>query len=186
MADRRTRKLAPPPSAPAQAGAASQRKAKVSLFVLMAVLAWVILSLPTLIVFAVGLMPTFVALILDRSEEKYSTICVGAMNFAGVFPYILRLLLGAHSVGGAIEILTNPFALAVMYGAAGFGWMLFASVPPVVAAFLTVVSQRKVAALRASQRSIVEEWGDTIAKSTEAAGKPKGKAAPVAPRRARA
>lgn len=184
MADRRTGKPTPTPGQ-LQAGAAAQRRAKMFLFMLGAVVAWVMLSLPTLIVFAVGLVPTFVALILDRSEEKYSTICVGAMNFAGVFPYVLRLLLGAHTVGAGIEILTNAFSLAVMYGAAGFGWMLFTSIPPVVAAFLTVVSQRKVAVLRASQRSIVEEWGDAIAKSTEAAGKPKGKAAPVAPRRAR-
>lgn len=119
---------------------------------------------PTLIVFGIGMVPTLVALIIDRTEHKYVTLGVGSMNFAGVFPYLLKLWTLPQSFESAASIVTSVFALVVMYGAAAFGWMIFIAVPPVVIAFLVVLAQRRVAVLRASQRKIVEEWGESVAR----------------------
>ena len=40
-------------------------------------------SLPSLIILAVGLLPTGVAFIIDRSDQKSGTFCVGGMNLSG-------------------------------------------------------------------------------------------------------
>ena len=76
-------------------------------------------SLPSLIVFAVGLLPTGVAFIIDRSDQKTGTFCVGGMNLCGVFPYVIKLWTGKHTPSAATEIISDVLALLVMYAAAG-------------------------------------------------------------------
>lgn len=145
-----------------------QRKATATLWARLIAVLLIAISLPTVMVLFFGMMPTLVALIIDRTQQKYASICVGAMNFCGVFPYLMKLWTGTHSVNAAADILTNVFALVVMYGTAGFGWMIFSGVPPVIHAFLAVVDQRRVATLRASQRKIIEEWGEAVARPQDA------------------
>ena len=118
-----------------------------------------IFSLPTLIVFIPGMLPTMVARVCDRTEQKYATFCVGGLNLCGVFPYLLTLWTDNHEVRAAVGIISDIFALLVMYAAAGFGWLMFMAIPPVVSAFLNVLAQRRVTLLRASQEEIVKEWG---------------------------
>lgn len=129
----------------------------------------VIVSLPTVILLFFGMLPAIVAVIVDRTPQKYSSYCVGSMNFAGIFPYLLDLWSGDQSVGAAANILTNVFALVVMYGAAAFGWMVFIAVPPVVGVFLTAMAQRRVAQLREMQQDLVTEWGPEVAPPPDAA-----------------
>ena len=120
-------------------------------------------SLPSLIVFTVGLLPTGVAFIVDRSDQKTGTFCVGGMNLCGVVPYVMKLWTGKHTTSAATEIISDVLSLLVMYAAAGFGWILFLAIPPVVATFLSVMAQSRVKALRASQQEIVNEWGPEVA-----------------------
>jgi hypothetical protein len=124
----------------------------------------VVVALPTVTLLFIGMLPTVVAYLIDRTRQKYATFCVGGMNFCGVFPYVLDLWNGIHSMSGAFRILTDVFALLLMYGAAAFGWALFASIPPVVVSVLTVMAQRRVSTLRTNQRRIIEEWGEEVAK----------------------
>jgi len=137
----------------------------------------VVLLLPwifaTLIVFFFGMMPTLVALIIDRTQQKYAAVCVAGLNFAGVFPYLLKLWQGPQTFDAAGQIITDVFALFVMYGAAGFGWMVFMAVPPVVHAILTILDQQRVTLLRGNQRRIIEEWGESVARTQETGDKSK-------------
>ena len=120
-------------------------------------------SLPSLIVLTVGLLPTGVAFIVDRSDQKTGTFCVGGMNLCGVFPFVMKLWAGKHTTSAATEIISDVLSLLIMYAAAGFGWIIFLAIPPVVATFLSVVAQTRVKALRASQQEIVDEWGPEVA-----------------------
>lgn len=123
----------------------------------------VIIALPTVLIVFFGMMPSIVAFIIDRSEEKYSTFCVAGMNFTAVFKYLMDLWVGENSIDMALKILSDIFALMWMYSASGFGWMLFASVPPVIVAFLVVMAQRRVVVLRSEQKILIEEWGEKVA-----------------------
>lgn len=132
-------------------------------WVFVLIIGLICISLPSVMMILVGMPPTVVAWIIDRSYQKSATFCVAGMNFCGLSPYLMDLWMGTHSLKAAGEIVTDVFALVVIYAAAAFGWMIFVAVPPVVGTFLTVMSQRRVALLRTLQRDIIQEWGEKIA-----------------------
>jgi len=147
--------------------AQSKARGFIVIWVSVGVVALLVLALPTVFVAFFGMAPTLVAFIVDRSREKYATLSVAGLNGCGVFPYLLDLWTGSHTINQAISIMTDPFSLIIMYGAAGFGWMMFITVPPVVTSFLGVMAQKKVSSLRAQQRKLIEEWGESVARPPE-------------------
>jgi len=128
-----------------------------SLIILM-----MIISLPTVIVLSIGMLPTIVTRISDRSDHHFSTFCVGGLNLAGVYPYLITIWFENHTIRGAMDIMSDVFVLVVMYGSATFGWLLYQTIPPVIAAFLNVMAERRVAVLRANQTKIIDEWDEKV------------------------
>lgn len=126
-----------------------------------------VIASPTMIVLFFGMLPTLVAFIIDRSEQKSATFCVGSINFIGVFPYIMDLWIDNNTLDAAINNVTDLFAMLIMYSASAFGWLLFMAMPTVVASFVTVLQQRKVAQLRGQQKELMEEWGAEVAALVE-------------------
>ena len=92
---------------------------------------------------------------------------MGAINFIGVFPYVMDLWIDKNTIDAALTSVTDLFAMLVMYSAAAFGWLLFMAMPTVVASFVTVLQQRKVAQLRSEQKDLIEEWGAEVAALVE-------------------
>ena len=128
----------------------------------------ILLKFPeSILLLLVGLLPTMVAFIVDKSFGKCATLCVGAMNIAGIFPSIFKLWAEQNSFTQAIQIITNVFDLVIMYGAAGFGWVLYVIIPSAVSALLNIIAQRRIARLRNLQRDLINEWGKDIAVSQE-------------------
>ncbi len=135
---------------------------KIILWAIMA--AAIMFVLPQVfILLLLGLSPTIVAFMIDRSPHKYSAFCVGGMNIAGVFPSFLTLWNGNNSIRGAMEILTNPFDLTIMFAGAAFGWLLYVAIPPVIKSLLTVIAQHQIAVLREEQKELIKNWGEGIA-----------------------
>ena len=126
-----------------------------------------VIAASTMVVLFFGMLPTLVAYIIDRSEQKSATFCVGAINFIGVFPYILDLWILPSSFDTALNTVSDLFAMLVMYSAAAFGWLMFMAMPTVIASFVTVLQQRKVAQLRGEQKDLIEEWGAEVAALVE-------------------
>lgn len=146
---------------------ASFKKGQLTLWFSVAFVALVIWQLPTVMVIFFGLLPTIVSGIIDRTPKKHAAFCVGGINLCGVFPYMMEMWTGDNSMDGAMRILTDVFSLVIMYGAAAFGWMIYQSLPPIVATFLTVIAQSRVSSLRSTQRQLIEEWGDDVATPQE-------------------
>ena len=115
------------------------------------------------ILLIVGLSPSVVAFLIDRTPKKYATFCVGGMNISGVFPAFLNLLNGDNSIAGAISILTNPFEMTFIFAAAGLGWLIYFAFPPVVKSLLTILAQHRISNLRGVQRQLIKDWGEGIA-----------------------
>jgi len=133
---------------------------------------FMLVSLPTVMLVFFGLLPSIVAWIIDRTEQKYATACVLGMNFSGLFPFLLEIWFKNHTLDAATRIMTDVFDLMVIYGSAAFGWMLYIALPPVVTTFLSVMSENRVAILKQNQANIIEEWGGDVANvvdSTEVA-----------------
>ena len=120
-------------------------------------------SFPGLVLLViVGMVPTIVAFMVDREPKKYAAFCVAGMNLSGVFPAVIDLWQGANDIKTAMGIITNVFELTVMYAAAAFGWLIYMAIPPVVAALMAVAAQQRIMQLRASQRELINEWGQDI------------------------
>lgn len=130
----------------------------------------VILFLPTVVLLMFAMLPTVVAYMVERGPHRYGYICVGGLNFAGVSPYLLNMWFERHDITMTLDILSNVFALMMIYGAAAFGWLLYTATPSLVGSFLSLTSSRRIAALKAQQRKLIEDWGTEVMQSEDEIG----------------
>ena len=136
-------------------------------------------ALPSVLILLAAMLPTIVALIVERGVNRYAWICVGGATFAATCPYLFKLWRDGQTIAGAVDILSSIPAWLVMYSGAAFGWGLYMATPPVVGVFIDFLIKRRIAAQRSLQRKLVEQWGDDVAHIEEdlgAEGKPTRKA----------
>lgn len=122
-----------------------------------------VLSPGTILILGVGMLPTAVAIVVDRSAGKHAAAAVGGMNFAGVFPFLFRMWMYGDNLSTAALVLTDPLSLVTMYLAAAAGWGLCAGGPPAMCALRRVSAMNTVRKLRAHQKSLAEQWGEEVA-----------------------
>lgn len=122
----------------------------------------IVVGLPTAIVIAVGMLPTLVSFIVDMTPGRYACRCVAGLNVAGVAPFVDKLWSGHNDVNAAMHIIGDTLAWLAFYGSAGFGWILFMSLPGLVATSQTLNARRQVHNLHARQEEIEQEWGLNI------------------------
>lgn len=144
--------------------------------VALAVLGLVVFATPAFVVFAIGVIPSIVAAIIDREPGRNATIAVTATNFAGVAPYVIDLLMSGATMDRAMAMVNDVFVLCVMYGTATIGWGLVLGMPKVAAVYISVSNDAKVQAMLREQRRLIEEWGEGVVEMP-AARKPAAKTA---------
>ena len=127
---------------------------------------WMILSPSSLMILSLGMLPTLVTFFCDQTEHKYAAYCVGGLNFCGTVPFLLKLT-SDHSLSAAVNIMSNVFSLAIIFGSAGFGWLLFRSIPPVISSFLIIMADTRVKSLKTMQQRIIDEWGISVMEGIE-------------------
>jgi hypothetical protein len=136
-------------------------------------------ALPLCLLMIAGLLPSAVAVVIDRHRRRYLARTVGAMNLAGVAPGALRMWEVGISFSSLQQVIENPFSWLVMYGAAAIGWVLYFCVPPIVAMVIEVKVDETRRKLENRAKTLVEEWGEEVtgkekevtAKEKEMAGK---------------
>ncbi len=131
----------------------------------IAVVAALVLSLPTVVLLFLGLLPAIVAFIVDDNPRKYATKCVVASNFAGVWFFLLRLWTGEHSLAETMAILTDVYAWLLMYSAAALGWLCYLWFPSIAALFMEMTAERRIAGLKLKQKKLIEAWGEGVVRA---------------------
>lgn len=116
----------------------------------------------TLFVVGVGMVPSLVALVIDRRPEKYAAFSVACTNLVGILPFLLDLWLGQHTIDAAIAIIGDPFFWLSCYAAAAVGWVIYFIMPAVCAVFVKMRADRDVTRLREYQNDLIEEWGRDV------------------------
>lgn len=116
----------------------------------------------SIVLLLIGMIPTIVALIIDRSPHKDQARSVGYLNFAGCLPWAVDFWMSGGNFERVFEIVGDPLVLAVMYSAAATGWALCFIVRPFVAAYLAVAADIREAQLTKRQAELVEEWGEEV------------------------
>ncbi len=134
---------------------------------LFLVLPAALVVLPTTMIFGVGLIPTMVALATDRDPEKSAAITVGSMNICGCLPYAIDLWKTGHNVAAAMAKLADPLTWLAMYGAAGAGWLLYFTIPPLVASAEVARAEKRIDALKKKRVSLIQEWGPDVSNEND-------------------
>lgn len=121
-----------------------------------------IVFLPSTIVMAALMIPTFVALLIDRSPQRSIGMTVGLLNFAGVVPAWLALWSGGHTIKKALALSTDPTFLLVAYGAAAIGWVVYTNITPFVAAIVVSKTEKRIAEIDQRQKTLLKRWGHEV------------------------
>jgi hypothetical protein len=132
--------------------------------VLMILGALVPFSLPTVIMLFFCMLPTMAAWASEKGANKYAWLCVGGLNFAGVIKFLFDLWFGVHTLDESFNMLSDASVLLWSYGASAIGWLLYTVLPPMVSSWLDFTTERRVAALKAAQKRLIEDWGDEVTK----------------------
>ena len=135
---------------------------KVAIFWLLIMPSMIVFG-PTALLVLAGMVPTIVAWMVDRTQNKYSAYCVGCMNLAGTVPFALKLWTGTNDLTEAVHILGDPLTLLGMYSAASFGWILYFIVPAIVENMVSLSTDSYVKKLDVRRKELVEEWGEEVA-----------------------
>jgi len=133
------------------------------LIVMLTMISLIPFSIPTLILFFAGMLPTLVAALTDRSHARYAWICVGGMNFAGLSQAMLTLWFGHHEISYAIHQVMNIGIMLMAYSAAAAGWLLYFTAPPIVMTVMLATSKRRAGVLKAQMEKLETEWGKEVA-----------------------
>ncbi|RMB11840.1 hypothetical protein [Eilatimonas milleporae] len=109
---------------------------------------------------AVGLLPTIVLGVTGRGRWQAERLqCVGFCNIAGVMPYAVLLWQRPSEM---VNIFTDMIALAVMFSAAAFGYLLLYIGPWVSAIIIQALAQDKLKQINQQKQGLVEKWGNDV------------------------
>ncbi len=122
-------------------------------------------ALPVVLLLTIGMLPSWVAFIVDTRPGKAAGKCVMPLNMAGIAPYLASLLAvaGQGETDTAFLLLTDPTSWLVMYGTAGIGWLIYFGMPYLVSAVIETRAEHRKARLVALRKELIEGWGEEIA-----------------------
>lgn len=132
------------------------------IIVAIASVAFMIMFMPTTFLIVVGMLPTFVAIAVDREPGKNKSFTIGAMNFAGCFPYLLGLWTKSNSMELAINYLADPKTIIIIYSIAGLGYLINSAVTIVVSSILVQRSRLRIAKIEDEKLALEERWGKKV------------------------
>jgi len=118
--------------------------------------------LPTTVLFFIGLMPTIVARLVDQSKQKSRTLTIGFMNFAACFPFWYRLVQNGHTFDRALEILSDPLTIVIMYSGAVVGYVIDWGLSGIVASMMVQKGHKRLEDIKNIQQELANRWGEEV------------------------
>jgi hypothetical protein len=139
----------------------SSKKGKSTLLLCGMILTAVVI-LPTTVIFFIGMLPTIVIRLADKSAEKSRVLTIGFMNFAACFPIWFQMLQAGHKFDIALSFIANPFNIVIMYGGALIGYMIEWGLSGLVAGLMVQRGQKRLETIKKNQEEIIERWGREV------------------------
>ncbi len=117
----------------------------------------------TAVMLLIGMIPTLVAIVVDKSKEKLKPLTVGAMNLAGCFPFVLELWLsGDNDISSALSKVLEPRTFVTIYLAASIGYLIDWAMTGIVAQIMYQKGQARLKEIDELMESLVERWGPEV------------------------
>lgn len=121
-----------------------------------------VVFLPSTFLLLIGMVPTPFAILVDRTRAKNKVITVGSMNLAGCSPFLFELWTTDHSFERAFDIITDPFAIIVMWSAAAVGYIVNWAMTGIVSATLYQKGLSRQKHIKKRQQELIERWGREV------------------------
>lgn len=114
------------------------------------------------VLLAVGMIPTIVAAIVDRTEGRMRAVTVGAINFAGCTPFLIEVFKKGNNLETAITYIVQPRTIVVMYFAAGMGYLVDWALTGIVSSIVVQKTKRRLLDIEKTRKELVERWGAEV------------------------
>lgn len=117
------------------------------------------------VILVIGMLPTVVAAIVDTSKGHLRTLTVGSLNFAGCSPYMIDVWKRGGDINTAIDTITDPQAMVVMFFAAGMGYMVDWAMTGIVSSVMVQRAKGRLKEISQHQKILTERWGVEVSGS---------------------
>lgn len=121
-----------------------------------------VVFLPTSVLLFAGMIPTFVAIMIDNTPNHSKSITVGSINLAGCSPFVFELWTRGHEFETTFSILADPMAIVVMYAAAGVGYIIDWAVVGLVKNVLVTRAEQRKKTIKKVQKELRDRWGKEV------------------------
>lgn len=118
--------------------------------------------LPTLVLL-VGMVPTVVALFTESDRKGSSVAAIGAMNAAGIAPFVIDLWAKGQTMQNVFIILRDPQTWLIMFGAAFVGHLILFAVPQAIASMTAARAETRIKILKNNLEILKTTWGPDVA-----------------------
>ncbi len=113
-------------------------------------------------IITIAVMPSIVANVVEKRKRRYASKTVTAFNLAGVIPHIISLARAGDPNMTAKGMMTDPYIWLIIYGLAGFGWIMVQVIPQITFLFLLIKAEMTIKQLKHLQEDLVKEWGEQV------------------------
>lgn len=114
------------------------------------------------IIMIIGMIPTVVCAIVDRSEGRLRAMTVGAINFAGCVPFMVEVFRKGNDFETAIQYIVQPRTIVVMYFAAGMGYLVDWAMTGIVSSIMVQKAKARLKDIEKEKKDLVERWGGEV------------------------
>lgn len=122
-----------------------------------------VVFLPITALLFVGMLPTVMARVTDKTKEKTKVLTVGFMNFAGCFPFLYQLAESGLKFENSIGIISEPMTIVMIYTCAVLGYGIEWLVTNMVAGLMVQKGRNRLETIKKIQESMAKQWGPEVA-----------------------
>jgi hypothetical protein len=130
------------------------------MFVFVALTAFVLYA--TTILLFVGMLPTIVSRFVDKTPEKTKSLTIGFMNFAGCFPFWLKMVQRGHDLQAVADVVFQPLTIVIIYASALVGYLIEWGVVGFVATIMVQKGKHRLTEIVKIQEAMVKKWGPEV------------------------
>lgn len=114
------------------------------------------------VIMVIGMIPTIVASIVDRSEGRMRAMAIGAINFAGCAPFMIEVFKKGNNMETAITYITQPRTIVVMYFAAAMGYLIDWAMTGIVSSIMVQRTKGRLRDIQKLQKELTDQWGPEV------------------------
>lgn len=122
-----------------------------------------LVSLPAMLLLLIGMLPTLGAFMMAGGGGRGAqALSVAFMNFAGCFPFLLKIIVNHMGFDKGIELIADPLVLVTIYATAGTGYIVDAFLSGYISTFLYSRAQVRLSQIEERQKELEQRWGPEV------------------------